>query len=255
MHRPSRKAPTPESVFVRMIFMALAAAAMTSALAAPPCNREIPVNAKCEIALSALHPTQSAVGMIQVEERAARMSRDIDFVRYTSKRPVPVVQAPDGGFYLTDSHHLASVLARVGAPRVTAQVIGRFDNPSTFWQEMQARHWVYLYDPKGNPIPPSALPRQLADLADDPYRALAGYAQDAGYYRKTDAYFMEFHWARYFGSRMGWRPIERLNLLEALQTAEHLACQPEASGLPGYAGPCNGTNDKTAHDAAKAAVE
>jgi hypothetical protein len=211
---------------------------LSASLAAPECSRTIPVDATCEIALSVLRPTQSAVGMIQVEERASRMAGETDFVRYTARRPIPVVQGPDGSFYLTDSHHLASVLVRAGARYATAQIIGRFDNPATFWQEMQTRRWVYLFDPKGKPIQPSALPKQIMDLADDPYRALAGYAQDAGYYRKTDAYFMEFHWARYFGNRMGWRPINRFNLLEALQTAEALACQLEAQDLPGYPGPC-----------------
>lgn len=227
-----------------MVIVIVAAVAIVgSAHAESECSHSIPVDAKCEIALTALRPTQSAVGMIQVEERAARMKSITDFARFTSKRPVPVVQAPDGGFYLTDSHHLASVLYRIGAKRVTAQVIGRFDNPATFWQEMATRHWVYLFDPKGNPIAPSALPKHIEDLADDPYRALASYAQDAGYYKKTDAYFMEFHWARYFGSRMNWQPIDRMNLLDAISKSEQLACQPEARNLPGYAGPCKPATD------------
>lgn len=212
--------------------------ASTAAYAEPVCDRQTPVNARCEIALSALHPTQSAVGMMQVDDRVARMQGDTDFLKYTSKRPVPVVQAPDGSFYLTDSHHLASVLSRAGANAVIAQVIGRFDKPSTFWQEMQDRHWVYLFDAKGKPIKPDALPKRIADLGDDPYRALASYAQNAGYYKKTDAYFMEFQWARYFGTRMEWQPVDRLNLLYALQLAERLACHPDAKDLPGYAGPC-----------------
>lgn len=230
--------PLPRASSHLLAALAIGLAPISASFAAPQCSRDIPVNATCEIALSTLRPTQPAVGMIQVEERAARLADETDFVRYTARRPIPVVQGPDGSFYLTDSHHLASVLIRAGAQRATTQVIGRFDNPATFWQEMQARRWVYLFDPKGNPISPSALPKRLTDLADDPYRALAGYAQDAGYYRKTDAYFMEFHWARYFGNRMGWRPIDRLNLLEALQAAEALTCQPEARDLPGYPGPC-----------------
>lgn len=235
--------PVPTTV-IRMVVVIVAALSIIGAAnAEPDCSRSIPVNAKCEISLAALRPTQSAVGMIQVEERAARMKGISDFARFTSKRPVPVVQAPDGGFYLTDSHHLASVLYRIGAKRVTAQVIGRFDNPATFWPAMQTRHWVYLFDPKGNPITPSMLPKRIEDLADDPYRALASYAQDAGYFRKTDAYFMEFHWARYFGSRMNWQPIDRMNLLDAILRTERLACQPEAASLPGYAGPCNPATD------------
>jgi hypothetical protein len=222
-----------------LAMLAIAALAIAAnASAEPACSRAIPVNARCEIALDALHPTQPAVGMIQVEERVAKMQGETDFAKYTSKRALPAVQAPDGGFYLTDGHHLASVLARSGATKVNVQVIGRFSDPSTFWNEMQARHWVYLFDPKGNPIPPASLPRHVADLADDPYRSLISYVQSAGYVGKTDAYFMEFHWARYFGTRMGWQPIDRMNLLSAIQAAARLACQPEAKDLPGYLGPC-----------------
>ncbi|WP_192804957.1 ParB-like protein [Noviherbaspirillum aerium] len=216
----------------------VATSALHVAHAAPQCDRSIAVGAACEINLDALHPTQPAVGMMTVEERAARMSPSADYLESTGKRPIPVVQGPDGGFYLTDSHHLASVLHRIGVRRVTAQVIGRLDDGNTFWQEMEKRHWVWLTDPKGNRMRPEALPRRIADLKDDPYRALASYAQDAGYFKKTDAYFMEFHWARYFGQQMDWQAIDRLNLLSALQTAERLACQPQAQHLPGYAGPC-----------------
>lgn len=225
---------------IRRMLAALALMLIASgALAEPACGRTTPVGAACEIALSALRPTQSAVGMIQVEERAKRMPPDVDGARYTRKWPVPVVQGPDGAFYLTDGHHLASVLAHVGAAKVTARVVGRLDNRATFWEQMRTRHWVYLFDERGRPIPPAALPRHVKALRDDPYRALAGYAEDAGYFRKTDAYFMEFEWARYFGNAMHWQPIDRLNLLSALQTAARLACQPEASRLPGYAGPCD----------------
>lgn len=208
------------------------------AQAEPPCSQAIPVQASCEIALSALHPTQPSVGMIQVEERANRLKDETDLAKYTAKRPLPVVQGPDGVFYLTDGHHLASVLSRLGAQSVKVQIIGRLNKKATFWDDMQARHWVYLFDSQGRPLSPSALPKSVAELADDPYRALATYAEDAGYFNKTDAYFMEFEWARYFGSQMGWRPVNRMNLLEALQAAEKLACQPEARTLPGYAGPC-----------------
>jgi len=217
---------------------ALLATASLCVAAVPTCGTRTPVDSACEIPLDSLHPTQSAVGKITVEERAARMPANQDFVRYTAKRPVPVVQGPDGKFYLTDSHHLASVLEMVGAKRVTAKVIGRFEDPAIFWPEMEKRHWVWLYDPRGNPIKPSALPRRIADMQDDPYRALASYAEDAGYFHKTDAYFMEFHWARYFGQRMHWQPINRMNLLAAIRMAGQLACEPGAKDLPGYAGPC-----------------
>lgn len=211
------------------------------AVAAPPCSRTVPVNAHCEIRIAELRPTQPAIGLIQVEERAARMSPGLDGAAYTRTRPLPAVQSPDGAFYVTDGHHLISTLHRIGAQKVSVRILARFDKQtgqSNFWKEMQARRWVYLFDTKGNPILPSALPKRFGDLADDPYRALAGYAQEAGYYGRSDVYYAEFYWARYFGTRMGWQPVDRLNLLHALQAAERLACLPDAQHLPGYAGPC-----------------
>jgi hypothetical protein len=196
------------------------------------------LHGKCEIALAALHPTQSAIGLIQVEERVNRMRDRPDLIRATARRPVPIVQAPDGAFYLTDGHHQASVLYRLGVRTTSAEVIERFKDAGSFWQQMQARHWVYLYDPHGHPIGPAQLPARIADLVDDPYRSLAAYAEQAGYIARIDVYFMEFEWARYFGARMNWQPVDKLNLLWALQKAERLACAPEAKNLPGYAGPC-----------------
>lgn len=238
LDRPHVAPACPASATRLILILSLAALAAGAARAAPPCSSDVAIEQQCVIALDRLHPTQSAVGMLQVEERVAKFNAETDFVQYTSKHAIPVVQGPDGAFYLTDHHHLASVLSRVGAAQVSARIIGRFNHQATFWQEMQARHWVYLFDPHGEPIAPAALPKRIADLADDPYRALAGYAEDAGYYKKTDAYFMEFHWARYFGRKMGWQPITRATLPGALQTAAQLACQAEAKALPGYGGPC-----------------
>jgi hypothetical protein len=211
------------------------------AMAAPACSHAIPLNGQCEIRIEELRPTQSAIGLIQVEERAARMTPGLDGAAYTNARPLPAVQGPDGAFYVTDGHHLVSTLQRLGAQKVSVRIQGRFDRQTKeadFWKGMQERRWVYLFDTRGKPIRPSALPKRFADLADDPYRALAGYAQDAGYYGRSNVYYAEFDWARYFGARMGWRPVNRLNLLYALQAAEQLSCQPDASKLPGYAGPC-----------------
>ncbi|TFV99457.1 chromosome partitioning protein ParB, partial [Oxalobacteraceae bacterium OM1] len=135
-------------------------------------------------------------------------------------------------------HHQASVMQRLGVTKANAKVIARFTDRGNFWQQMQAHRWVWLYDAKGRPIAPEALPKRIADLGDDPYRSLASYAEDAGYIKRTDIYFMEFQWARYFGERMHWQPVDRLSLLPALQQAERLACDPAAHDLPGYAGPC-----------------
>lgn len=52
------------------------------------------------------------------------------------------------------------------------------------------------------------------------------------------SYFIEFHWARYFGERMHWRPISRASLPGDLEEALRLACEPAAKELPGYRQDC-----------------
>ncbi|KAF0814307.1 hypothetical protein IGB42_01208 [Andreprevotia sp. IGB-42] len=210
-------------------------------LLAAPCASNTPVGSYCEIDFNALHPTQPAIGLMQVEDEVkayAGQSRK-QYIKLMRKKEIPVVIGPDGGFYLTDRHHLSSALWRLKVPQATVKVIGKLDDASNFWPQMQARHWAWLYDQHGAPLPPTQLPRNLASLKDDPYRALAGYAQGAHYYNKAErAYFVEFAWARYFGEQMQWRVLDRSNLPAALKDAQRLACLPAAQPLPGYKDDC-----------------
>lgn len=201
-----------------------------------PCRVDTPLNAFCVVPIDAVRPTQSAVGELQVAEDVAKLEKlkHKKRVAWQEKRVLPVVMGPDGGFYLTDRHHTSRSLWRVGEKALVVKVIGKLPDAATFWAQMQARHWVYLYDERGQPINPARLPRRIADLRDDPYRALAGFAEDLGYYLKTNAYFMQFEWARYYGQAMNWQPIDAGNLKEALRRAQALSCAPAARTLPGF---------------------
>lgn len=205
-----------------------------AASALAPCQAQADVGTQCALAIDQVRPTQFAVGGLQVEDEVRKLAKVDDIAAYQLRKKIPVVIGPDGGFYLTDRHHLSSALLRRGEPQLLVSVIGRLQDTSSFWPMMQQRGWVYLYDNQGRAITPQQLPRQLAALADDPYRALAGYAQDRGYYRKTDAYFMEFAWARFLGEQLHWRPIDRSNVKAALRQASELSCHPDAQKLPGY---------------------
>jgi len=205
----------------------------------PVCTPDLPVDTDCKVALKALHPTQPAVGLLQVEDDIAELTgKEQNGLKATKKKRIPIVVGPAGRFYLTDRHHLSSALWRMDQPEAHARIIGRLTDPATFWQEMQARHWVWLQDTRCNPIRPEQLPESLAALADNPYRALAGYAQDKGWIDKTDAYFMEFQWACYLGKKMDWAPVTRNNLKQRLQQVAPLMCAEEAKGLPGYRKKC-----------------
>lgn len=186
--------------------------------------------------IDAVRPTQLAVGELQVAEDVAKLERQSHKKRvaWQIKRILPVVIGPDGAFYLTDRHHSSRSLWQAGEKELVVKVIGKLPDAATFWAQMQARHWVYLFDERGRPIDPARLPRRIADMRDDPYRALAGFAEDLGYFQKTDAYFMQFEWARYYGQAMNWQPIDADNLKQALHRARTLSCAPAARPLPGF---------------------
>lgn len=209
---------------------------------AEDCSPQTSVGSWCELPLATLHPTQQNVGLLQVEDDQAKLAgkKPKALERYLRKKEIPVVIGPGGRFYLTDRHHLSSALWRLDPKQgVPVKVIGRLPQASDFWEKMQENHWVWLHDAHGAEIPPEALPDALAGLGDDPYRALAGYAEDENAFDKDrQSYFIEFHWARYFGERMHWRPISRATLPDDLKQALRLACEPAARELPGYRQDC-----------------
>ncbi|MFC3533909.1 ParB-like protein [Vogesella facilis] len=224
---------------MRLLPLALPLLLAARLAGAAPCLPDTATGEWCEAPLAALHPTQGGVGMLQVADEAEEL-RALSADKLASKirkKAIPVVIGPQGRLYLVDRHHFASALLRIGVTAASVQVIGHLPHADDFWPQMQAQHWAWLRDEHGQPLDPAALPTTLAALPDYPYRSLAGLLQDDGYFGKRDeVYFVEFAWASWLGQRMGWAPLDRSSLPARLQQAKQLACQPDASALPGYPG-------------------
>ncbi|MEV3830615.1 ParB-like protein [Aeromonas allosaccharophila] len=204
-----------------------------------PCQSDTAVGNWCEIGIDALHPTQGGVGQIQVDETQATLAgmsaKQLD--KLMKKKEIPVVIAPDGGYWLVDRHHLTKALWQQGVKDARVKVIGRLQDKANFWSQMQNNHWAWLKDEKGLPLTPEQLPTSIDQLPDYPYRTLAGLLQDAGYFRKDkQVYFVEFAWASWLGKQMQWMPVDNSNLAARLQQAKRLACGSDAKDLPGYPG-------------------
>lgn len=185
------------------------------------------------------HPTQSGVGQLQVDttarELADKSEKQLD--KLMKKKEIPIVIAPDGGYWLVDRHHLTKALWQQGVKQVRVKVIARLQDRANFWSQMQNNHWAWLKDERGQPLTPEQLPSHIGELPDYPYRTLAGLLQDAGYFSKKDqVYFVEFAWASWLGQQMAWQPIDEVNLADRLAEAKRLACSSKASDLPGYPG-------------------
>ena len=220
-------------------WLLLACVLSQGAWALAPCQSDTAVGNWCEIGIDALHPTQGGVGQIQVDETQATLAgmsaKQLD--KLMKKKEIPVVIAPDGGYWLVDRHHLTKALWQQGVKAVRVKVIARLQDRGSFWSQMQNNHWAWLKNERGQPFTPEQLPGHIGELPDYPYRTLAGLLQDAGYFSKQDqVYFVEFAWASWLGQQMAWQPVNAANLADRLAEAKRLACNSKASALPGYPG-------------------
>jgi len=147
-------------------------------------------DSEADAAISELHPTQTAVGLGEVEKKRKELSGvDPSQGSKDDGEPVPVVVGPDGKLYVTDHHHfvLALLLATTDKALVRIKVLENgFCNtcsPSNdecvkeFWGHMAKEHLAYLSSSKAEPIrytslPPSFEPDASPKLQNDPFRTL-----------------------------------------------------------------------------------
>ena len=190
------------------------------------------------VSIEDLHPTQFAVGQRAVEQKVEKISQlsNSELSSYLMKNPAPLVIGPGQQRYITDKHHLASALLRLGIKKMRAQVTEDWSNlrADQFWVKMNANQLVYLFDENGvGPRTPEALPSHIELMKDDPYRSLSGMARDQGCYDKGVAPYAEFAWAQFFRTRVPVGTTDS-DFDTALDHALELCHSPAASALPGY---------------------
>jgi hypothetical protein len=193
------------------------------------------------IELSRLRPTQFTAGMLEVKLKRARLraleKRPSELVDFILETPIRVVLGPSNKAYVIDHHHLGLALLKEHFQNAPMEVEADFSNLSSeeFWEKMQAVQYVHLFGAKGKAKPLRALPKNLRQLKDDPYRSLAAFVRLAGGYAKTEAPFAEFQWADYFRARVDKKSLKD-NFERAVRKSIKLATSPEAVELPGFLG-------------------
>jgi hypothetical protein len=199
----------------------------------------LPAGARCMVDVARLHPTQFAVGFWEIDRRGEKVADKSGkkLLKYMEEHVGQIVVGPAGEPYIIDRHHLACILQRTGkSPYIFAIVEANFRSLAvdSFWKEMDARKWAYLYDENGKgPLDPKLLPRWIKDLKDDPYRSLAWAVRERGCFEKSDEPFAEFQWANFFRRKLpagGTHATMERRIEEALR----LCHGPGAAGLPGY---------------------
>lgn len=151
----------------------------------------------CVIDIKALHPTQSAVGMLAAACKSAKVSAraaagELNDYLLADNRWVPVVRGPGGVFYLTDHHHLTVAVWNAAIDdkdkKVYAYLLDDWSRlpENAFWERMEKTHRTWLKDPAGKSIVPNQLPSEIGKLQDDPLRTLSAWVRENCGYVKCD---------------------------------------------------------------------
>ena len=189
------------------------------------------------IEIAELRPTQLTVGYREVAAKRAAwdaMSK-LERKQFLGGHVVPVVLGPNRRRYVVDHHHLARALADDGQDMILVGQLADFSvlSKPEFWLVMQHRRWVYPFDAHGERQPFDALPKAVAQMADDPWRSLAGAVRDAGGYAKENEPFAEFIWADFLRRRLDAATVAS-HFDAALTAALKLAHTSAAAHLPGW---------------------
>jgi len=190
-------------------------------------------------ALLALRPTQMTAGFAEVALKRREWAGLSKRARkqLLSSHWFPAVLGPRGRNYIVDHHHLGLALHEEGVERVKLMVLDDLSylDQTIFWRVMEQRNWVHPFDATGKRRSYADIPARITDLADDPYRSLAGMLRTAGGFAKDTSPFAEFLWADYLRPHITRTQI-RKGMETALREAQGLAKSPLARYLPGWSG-------------------
>lgn len=190
------------------------------------------------VAIADLRPTQMTVGYREVKRKRDHWQKlGKDGGVYLGQHMLPVVLGPKGRSYVIDHHHLARALLEEGQDEVLTTVITDLSSleKDAFWLFLDLKNWTHPYDAKGIRQPLTALPKRIGDMADDPYRSLAGMVRENGGFAKDITPFSEFIWADYFRRRIPAGGLAK-DFDASLATAMALARAKDASFMPGWCG-------------------
>ena len=187
-----------------------------------------------------LRPTQMTVGMREVKDKRDHLRKHVakKIGKYLGSHMIPVVLGPKQRHYIIDHHHLALALHKEGLERVLVSVVANLSalEPDAFWIVLDHHAWVHPYDANGRRRPVADIPKSVADMADDPFRSLAGKLRRAGGFAKDITPFSEFLWADFLRRRLQRKIVEK-QFAKATAQAFKLAKSEDANYLPGWCGP------------------
>lgn len=192
------------------------------------------------ILIADLRPTQITVGMreVEIKRREWRALAPAKADAFLGRHMIPVIHGPKDRLYAIDHHHLARALHEEGVTHVLVSTVAdlrRLDKDD-FFVFLDKRGWLHPFDADGHRQGYDALPKGVGQLADDPYRSLAGELRTSGGFAKDATPFSEFLWADALRRRIKKKLVTD-EFDKALGEALIFAHSLESDFLPGWCGP------------------
>jgi hypothetical protein len=191
------------------------------------------------IPVSELRPTQMTVGFREVEIKRRRWREADEHARVKILRShvVPAVLGPKNRYYIVDHHHFVKALVEEEAGPIAVYILADLTGltKKEFWTFLDNSDWCHAYNATGKRCALSAIPKTVAELADDPYRSLVGELVRAGGCAKNPVPFFEFLWADFLRRRIKASLVDT-DFNAALKKAMKLAKASGAKSLPGWSG-------------------
>lgn len=192
------------------------------------------------VPIADLRPTQMTVGYREVAEKRRRWREQDPDNRETflGAHMIPTLLGPKKRHYVIDHHHLSRALEEEGVKDVLVTVVADLHHleKDAFWTVCDHKSWSHPYDAEGVRRPFKDIPKAMSELADDPFRSLAGALRRAGGFAKDTTPFSEFLWADFLRRHIKGKYVES-DFPGALEEAMGLAKSKDAGYLPGWCGP------------------
>jgi hypothetical protein len=190
--------------------------------------------------LADLRPTQLTVGLREVADKLRdwRDKSGAAEAAFLGRHIIPVIRGPKSRFYVIDHHHLCRALIEAGQTEILVNVTADLSRlaKDEFWVFLDNRGLCHPYDAQGERRPFKDIPKSIAEMADDPFRSLAGELRRIGGFAKDTTPFSEFVWADFLRRRVDAALVEA-HFSAALAEALKLARDASANHLPGWCGP------------------
>lgn len=209
--------------------------------ALPKCEDvDLEKGVKCRVKISDLRPTQSQVGMVDVDAKREILretgGEGKEFKAFWKDNTAELVIGPEGELFIIDRHHAATAFHMEGHKRMRAEIVEDLSHlsPAQFWSAMKTKKWCWQYDECYRKIDvPDDLPGRIGQLKDDPYRSLAWTLRQKGCFKKTDIPFAEFYWAKVLREKI---PIRKgkAGFNAAVERGMKICHDRAFAHLPGY---------------------